>query len=248
MTEIQLAPHQLIAYSENGYLIVPDLLAGEEVDAFLAHEAARSEPAAFGLQGHRVDPQYRTLATHPSVVARVRQLLGGPPRIVQTMLLNKRPKGGQGIALHQDSHYLPNEPNTLMACWLALTDTDPDNGGLCVVPGSHKGLLQSAQRTENVADHASWETEHTMSDRDGRRWTQKMVSFEIDDVAPESIVRLTVPRGAGVFFTGMTIHGSYANRSEVRPRTAFATHYVHEATWLFREDVQDAVPVDSLTV
>jgi hypothetical protein len=41
----------------------------------------------------------------------------------------------------------------------------------------------------------------------------------------------------------MTIHGSFANRSDDRPRPAFATHYVHEDTWLFRCDVQDAVLV-----
>ena len=59
--------------------MVPDLLTEVEIDAFLAHEAARTEPTAFGLQGHRLDAQYRYLATHPKVVARVRQLLDGPP-------------------------------------------------------------------------------------------------------------------------------------------------------------------------
>lgn len=240
-----LGAAEVAAYRHDGFLMVPDLLTELEIDAFLAHERARAEETAFGLQGHRLDPQYRFLATHPKVVARVRQLLAGPPHIVQTMLLSKRPKGGQGIALHQDSHYLPNEPNTLMACWLALTDTDADNGGLCVVPGSHKGPLRTARRTMNSEDHASWETEHTMSDRHGRKWTQTMVSFEIEGIAPESIVRLTVPRGAGVFFSGMTIHGSFANRSEARPRIAFATHYVHEDTWLFREDVQGPMEVPS---
>ncbi|HLK59200.1 MAG TPA: phytanoyl-CoA dioxygenase family protein [Chthonomonadaceae bacterium] len=235
---------QIAAYHREGYLVVPDLLTDAEVEAFLTHEQQRSQPANFGLQGHRTDPQYGHLATHPKVLAGVRQLLCGSPSIVQTMLLNKRPQGGQGIALHQDSHYLPNEPNTLMACWLALTDTDPSNGGLCVVPGSHREGLRSAHRTQNSEEHASWETEHTMSDRNGRQWTQKMVSFEIDDIPMERLVRLTVPRGAGVFFTGMTIHGSFANRSEARPRVAFATHYIHADTWLFREDVQNPMPVE----
>jgi ectoine hydroxylase-related dioxygenase (phytanoyl-CoA dioxygenase family) len=45
-----------------------------------------------------------------------------------------------------------------------------------------------------------------------------------------------------VFFTGLTIHGSYANRSPDRARRAFATHYVAEGTWVFRTDVQQTVP------
>src|SRR5262249_547876 len=152
--------------------------------------------------------------------------------------------GGKGIALHQDCHYLPNEPNTLMACWLALTDTDAENGGLCVVPGSHRRGLCEVRKNRDDQEHASWETRHRMRDREGREWEQPMVSFQIEDLDPAAILRLTVPRGGGVFFTGMTIHGSFANQSAARPRPAFATHYIREDTWLFRCDVQDAMPVE----
>lgn len=61
---------------------------------------------------------------------------------------------------------------------------------------------------------------------------------------PQSIVRLTVPKGSGVFFIGMTIHGSFANRSSDRPRRAFATHYVKDGTWVCRCDVQETVAVE----
>ena len=43
-----------------------------------------------------------------------------------TVYMNKAPRGGTGIAMHQDTHYLRNEPNTRMACWIALSDPDPD--------------------------------------------------------------------------------------------------------------------------
>src|SRR5579862_5706384 len=128
----RLSAEQVERYRVDGYLVVPDLLTQEEVRTFLDHEESRDHTVGYGLHGHTVDPQYRTLATHPRVAGGAAQLLGcGCPRIVQTMLLEKAPEGGRGIALHQDSHYLPNEPNTLMACWLALTDTDRENGGLC---------------------------------------------------------------------------------------------------------------------
>ncbi len=68
-----------------------------------------------------------------------------------------------------------------------------------------------------------------------------MYSFEVDDVDALDIRRLTVPRGSGVFFTGMTVHGSYANTSAARDRLAFAVHYVSEGTWVYRCDVQDTV-------
>ena len=70
-----------------------------------------------------------------------------------------------------------------------------------------------------------------------------MYSYEIDDLDESSVVRLSVPKGAGVFFTGLTIHGSYANTSPDRPRKAWAVHYVRDGTWLFRCDVQETMSV-----
>lgn len=238
-----LSAEQIEAYRRDGFIVVEELLTGEEVAAFLRHLERQEAVGAYGLHGHLRDPHYRYLATHPRVAGTASQIVGGRVRVVQTMLLNKPPQGGRGIAMHQDSHYLPNEPNTLMACWLALTDTDPANGGLCVVPGSHRHGLRPARKNEDETEHASWETVHLMRDRYGHEWNQTIVSFRISDLDPASILRLTVPRGGGVFFTGMTIHGSFANRSVDRPRIAFAVHYVHEDTWLYRCDVQDAMLV-----
>jgi ectoine hydroxylase-related dioxygenase (phytanoyl-CoA dioxygenase family) len=238
-----LSREQVDHYDSDGYVVVRDLLTEDEVSAFLLHEETRKSGGLLGLHGYRVDPQYRSLATHPHVAGGASQLLRGRVRIVQTMFLDKPPAGGRGISLHQDCHYIPNEPNTLMACWIALTDTDPENGGLCVVPGSHRRGLRATHKAADAAEHAVWEADYQMRDRDGREWTQKMVSFEIEDLDPADIVRLTVPRGAGVFFTGMIIHGSFANRSADRPRPAFAVHYVREDTWVLRTDVQDTMLV-----
>ena len=58
------------------------------------------------------------------------------------------------------------------------------------------------------------------------------------------LAQVEVKRGDGVFFTGMTIHGSYANHSATQDRLAFAVHYVRDDTWVLRADVQDTVAVD----
>jgi len=54
---------------------------------------------------------------------------------------------------------------------------------------------------------------------------------------------LEVPAGGGVFFSSLTVHGSYANQTADRRRLAFATHYVRAGTWVYRQDLQDMVPV-----
>jgi hypothetical protein len=250
-TPIRLAESQIARFRNEGYLQVADLLTPAEVDAFLAHEAdPKTKDLRNGLRTHLTDALWGGIAGHSNVAGVAAQLLGGMPRIVQTMYLAKalaregEERGGIGISLHQDTHYLPNEPNTLMACWIAMNDTGPDNGGLCVVPGSHQGGLRQT-RLNTDPEHASWEMEHTMRTRDGREWKQTIYSYHIEGIEREPIARLTVPAGSGVFFTGMTIHGSYANRSHTRPRLAFAVHYVRDGTWVLRTDVQDTTPVEA---
>jgi len=246
-----LSPQQIETFHRDGFIIVENLLTDEEIDRFVAYE---HEPKPEGwrqdLRHHASDEVWRYVATHPNVTEAVSELIGGQPMVVQTMYLEKKPSGGvaevggQGVALHQDLHYLPCEPDTLIACWIALSDTDAENGGLCVVPGSHKDGLYETHKNENDQEHDSWEFDYTMRDRDGKEWIQHMYSFEIEGLDMNRLQKLTVPKGAGVIFSGLTIHGSYANRTKDRVRRAFATHYIREDSWMYRADVQEVMAVE----
>ena len=240
----KLSNEELSRYRTEGFLVVPGLLSPREADDFVAYEASQSPEWRSHLDNHKRDARWRAVATHPNMVGIARQILDAHPGILQTMFLEKLPgEAARGTALHQDTHYLPNEPNTLMACWLAMSDTDSDNGGLCVLPGSHAHGLYDTHKATSMKDHQVWESEHLMRDRDGKEWKQVFYSFEIDGIDRSQMKFLPVPKGAGVFFSGMTIHGSYANTSKDRIRRAFATHFVAAGTWVFRADVQDVMPV-----
>ncbi len=247
-TTLSLTAAQIEHYRRDGYLVVSDLLTDEAIDRFVAYEAEpKPEGWRHNLRHHVDDGQWSRLARHPNIAAGAAQLLGGAPMIVQTMYMEKQPAGeadlgGQGVALHQDLHYLPCQPETLMACWVAMSDTYPENGGLCAVPGSHHDGLYGTHKNPNSEEHDAWEIEYLMRDRAGKEWTRCLYSFEIDGLNPEDLVKLTVPKGGGVFFDGHTIHGSFANRSPNRVRRAWAVHFVKEGTWLFRADVQDLTP------
>ena len=164
--------------------------------------------------------------------------------------LNKTPdveSSRLGIALHQDTHYIPNTPNTLLACWLALTDTDEANGGLFVVPGTHRGPLLSEGITVDDTNHGRWEMVHKMRDRDGTEWEQPFHSVDVTAAGFDAsqAVALRVPAGSAVFFTGMTVHGSYKNVSDT-PRRAFATHYMDSRSWVSRCDLQKHLSSDEV--
>ncbi|MFT5369950.1 MAG: hypothetical protein ACI8V2_004929, partial [Candidatus Latescibacterota bacterium] len=112
-----LTQDQIAQYEIDGYLVVNDLLTASEIETFLAEEAKEKPQAwkAQGLRRYTVDPQWQFFATHPKISGMVSQLMQGQPNIVQTMYMSKNPEGGTGVALHQDTHYIRNEPNTLMA-------------------------------------------------------------------------------------------------------------------------------------
>ena len=83
-----------------------------------------------------------------------------------------------------------------MACWVAMSDTDSENGGLCVIAGSHRAGLRTTHITSGE-EHKRWTTQHLMRDRSGKEWTEEMYSFEIDDLEPDELVPLQVPPGGG---------------------------------------------------
>jgi phytanoyl-CoA hydroxylase len=232
---------ELERYQQDGYIVVPDLVPTADIDAFCDHESRQQDASPNGLQKHRDNDAWSAIARHPQVVTKVGQVVGGTPLIVQTMYMAKMPGGGTGVALHQDTHYIRNEPNTLMACWIACNDTGADNGGLCVVPGSHRQGLFEAGQVRESDQHASWVNDYPMSDSSGKQWTEQMHSHDIHAFTRDQVKMLTVPKGGGVFFSSLTVHGSYANETQDRPRLAFATHYVRDDTWVFRQDLQGMV-------
>ena len=245
-----LTPEQVARYRRDGYLVVDGLFTPDEVARFVAYEQ-QPKPDGWNedLRRHTHDALWSQYARNPRITGILRQLTGAEPFTVQSMYLEKKPAaagapiGGQGIALHQDLHYLPTDTGRLVACWCAMSDTDAENGGLCVVPGSHHRGLYKTHKAHDTAEHDAWETTYVMRERDGREWEQAFYSFEIEGLDPATVVRLDVPAGSGVVFDGLTIHGSFANRSPTRHRRALAFHYVPDDTWVLRSDVQPPTPL-----
>ena len=49
----------------------------------------------------------------------------------------KMPNDGKRVSWHQDASYWPLTPSKTVTVWLAIDDTDAENGAMQVVPGSH---------------------------------------------------------------------------------------------------------------
>ena len=116
-----------------------------------------------------------------------------------------------------------------------------------MVPGTHRGPLLPEGITVDATNHGKWEMVHKMRDRDGTEWDQPFHSVDVTAAGFDAsqAVSLQVPAGSAVFFTGMTVHGSYKNFSDT-PRRAFATHYMDNRSWVSRCDLQQHLSSDDV--
>ncbi len=217
-------------FEADGFIVVPGLLSAEEVQAlrqrFQALQAAGPIPGHFepAAPDENADPTAPPdpLRAYPRVMnphqvdelslqylldARYRvileQLFGEEPLAAQSMFYFK-PPGARGQALHQDNFYLRVEPGTCIAAWAAIDDIDRANGGLEVVPGTHRMDLFCPED----------------ADPD--------VSFTREYVAPPpGLATVPVDMAAGdvLFFNGSLVHGSEPNRTADRFRRSFICHY-----------------------
>ena len=136
----------------------------------------------------------------------IAQNLIGPLYGAQSMF-HFKPPTARGQAMHQDNAFVQVHPETCIAAWIAVDDADGDNGGLIVVPGSHKGDLLC----HGEADPAeSFATRGLPMCSDG--------------------VQTTLKRGDVLFFHGGIIHGSLRNTTKDRFRRALIYHYIPQTS------------------
>ncbi|MGJ5756258.1 ectoine hydroxylase-related dioxygenase (phytanoyl-CoA dioxygenase family) [Streptomyces puniciscabiei] len=210
-------------FEEDGFVVVRELFGREEIArlcaAFAALHVAGPVPGHFEprpadpdplrryprvMQPHEVSPEAREFLLDARLRAVLEVLFGEEVLAAQSMFYFK-PPGARGQALHQDNFYLRVEPGTCVAAWVACEPIDRDNGGLQVVPGTHRMDLFCPE----LADEE--------------------LSFAREYVPPPaglSPVPVDLAPGDVLFFNGSLVHGSGPNRTADRFRRSFIGHYV----------------------
>ena len=222
-------------FDRDGYCVVRGLFSTGEVDTIRETfmEQAKDGPVEGLSDGHyKGVPSDDPLAFYPRMMhphkhpakivgplsmqymldERVKTVLAAlmedEPLAAQTMFYFK-PAGARGQDLHQDNLYLRVKPGTCYAAWTAIDDADEDNGGMVLVPGSHKTDIVCPEKSDPT------------------------ISFTDAHVpVPPGLQEKPTQLKAGdvLFFNGSVIHGSYPNRSTDRFRRAFISHYLPRAS------------------
>ncbi len=186
-----------------------------EYEADLHYPGAPDSRAAPGggtlrrlLHAYERGAAFRDWASHPAIVARLRQLLGPQLMLSQAhhnSIMTKQPRYSSDTLWHQDIRYWAFERPELISVWLALGHEVEDNGALKLLPGSHS-MDFSPQRFDAKTFFRT-----DLSENQALIATQRLAQLEAGDV---------------LFFHCRTLHAAGRNRSA---ETKFSLVYTYHA-------------------
>ena len=212
-------------YGDEGYVIFRNVLdreliaeAYEHVDWLLAkHPELR--PEQLGHRLAREDPFWLRLVSDDRLLDIAEQFIGPDIALFATHYICKPPKTGQAVRWHQDGAFWPLEPMNVITLWLAITESDPANGCLRVIPGTHTMELKGMKETD-----------------DADTVLRSEIAARIDDA---EAVDLTLQPGDVSVHHPNVIHSSEANSSD-RWRRALTIRYIPTSTRITRPDEASA--------
>ena len=164
-----LSEEQLKQYNEDGFISPIDVFS--EFEAYeVREEIERLEknwPNELDGLGrnyvHLISTVFDKIPHNPKILDAVESIIGKDILVCGTTLFIKNPDKKGFVSFHQDAKYIGLEPHNWVTGWLAVTDSNEENGCMRMLKGSHKkdlkfhdqkfdenNLLTRGQTIENV--------------------------------------------------------------------------------------------------
>lgn len=213
-------------YEAHGFALLGRVAAADEVARLRAEEerfrlaigygAAANQTLRVNVQLCHRSEAIRRFCTEGAHLDAMVDALGANVCLMHQQFVTKLPDGDDqksDIPFHQDQGYGRIEPMIDCTVWMPLVDTDERNGALFIVPGSHhSGLLEHGRAGVNPVLREA--------------------------AGGEAAVCLPLEAGCAVAFTGLTLHGSGANRSN-QARPAMFVRYAPPSVVMIGDDPSD---------
>jgi len=219
-------------YLEKGYVIVRNVLdqdlmkqASKHVE-WLQQQHPDVDPELLEHWYMRDDPFWISLVSDKRLLNIVEQFVGPNIASFASHYVCKPPKLGKKIHWHQDGSYWPLKPMEVISVWLAVDESNKENGCMRVVPGSHKqGLKSKGMNAEQFKQHVQ------------NAHKGKSTFFEVDENTEIVDVELH-PGDISIHHPAM-VHGSNSNESP-RRRCGLTIRYIPTSTQVTLDADNDA--------
>jgi hypothetical protein len=212
-----------------GYAVIdfPDPDIGAMADRIAARLHARYDwnrwragDSAFStriIDAWTFDADVKRIAANPDVIGLLQVLYGRKAFPFQTLNFCV----GSQQHVHSDCvHFSANPERFMCGVWVALEDTDEDNGPLIYYPGSHAWPIYTNEHVGVKA--ASLGDTYEAYPRYEAMW-RSLIAYK--DVKPE---RFYARKGQALIWTANLLHGGDAHRDKARTRWSQVTHYYFE--------------------
>ena len=137
-----LTPQQLTHYHEQGFVIPDFRLPASTIQSIKDDferllmrypEFRQNCPSLLTY-----DTTFLNYARNPDILDMVTQILGEDIAVWNSSYFGKPAHDGKRVPWHQDGRYWPIRPLASCSVWIAIDDSNTENGCLRIIPGSHK--------------------------------------------------------------------------------------------------------------
>ena len=138
--------NNLQSYADEGFLTRVNIFSEREIGHFRdcfneLEDREGREKCQIGLQARHLEDEFIwQLATDTRIVDAMEELMGEDIMLLSTHFFCKYPdpQAKKFVAWHQDVTYWGLKPPEAHTAWVAIDDSDEENGCMRVIPGSHK--------------------------------------------------------------------------------------------------------------
>lgn len=217
-------------YNENGFIILKNLISNENADAIVLSIDSYF-PKEISFETNRNQDLWTSvssvndLACHPKIRSILKLLYGRESFPFQTLNF----KYGSQQKIHSDSIHFSSLPERFMCgVWVALEDTNSENGPLLYYPKSHKEPIYSYQDIGISADNPG--------DGDGLKKGGGYTNYEKYEEFIEKLIsvkgyqekELHLSKGDVLIWSANLLHGGKKVLDVSKTRWSQVTHYYFE--------------------
>ena len=150
-----LTSNQLEQYEVQGFVSPIDIFSNDKAKRirneieFIEKELPGELEKSGRYNAHLISPLLDEVTHNSKILDAVESLIGKNILVCGTTLFIKNPSEKEFVSYHQDAKYIGLEPHNWVTAWVAITDSNKENGCMRMWSGSHKDNLKEHDQKFN---------------------------------------------------------------------------------------------------